>query len=229
MPDWFGLASSVDFVADAATPVGSVLPEPLVVPMADPGESAWFRPASSVGLALSGPSRVAAVRQAWSVGLTVAPDDSVCPRPASSVDRASARLAPDGLGFPAGWVVDAVDWARASPEQALPVFQVRLVCRALVCSVMDGGRQADSQDDYFPDGWASARGDLEAGSVAGDIPNCRGSRDDWPTQSAAGGTNGTVDDKDSPNRSSSRGYSKRAEFPNSIPNRPIPRDAYLRS
>lgn len=228
MPDWFGLASSVDLIADASTPVGSVLPEPLVVPMADPGESAWFRPASSVGLALSGPSRVAGARQAWSVALTVAPDDSVCPRPASSVDPASARLALDGLALRV-CLADSVDQARVSTEQALPVFRVRPVFPALVCPVMDGGRQADSRDDYFPDGWASAPGDLEAGSVADDIPSCRGSRDDWPTQSAAGGTNGEVDDKDSPNRSSSRGYSKRAEFPNSIPNRPTPRDGHLRS
>ena len=87
-----------------------------------------------------------------------------------------------------------------------------------VCLATDGGRPGNSPDVQF---WA-ARDDLAADSAAGDSPNCRDSRDDWPRLRAADDTRNAAHDMGCPNRSSSRDCNKLASLPNSIPNRPIP-------
>jgi hypothetical protein len=182
-----------------------------VGPRVDPGGLVCFRPAWSDSSQADSNQAAAACQ----VVPRVVPDGLVCFRPGSSAGLASADSA--GLVSPACSALR--DGAPAFPDLDCPVSREYWAFQVLVCREPDGGRREDSRDVQVevPDG-------LVAGNGVGDSPSCRGSRDDWPTQSVVDDTSNVADDKDCPSRPNIHGCSKRASLPNSIPNRPSSRD-----
>ena len=222
-------------------PASSATGRPAYFRKVDSAMSVFLGPALLVGSAFAGPdfqvcpvalvfgSAVpASFRRVLLVGLAFAgPDFQVCPVAlvfGSAVPASFGRALSVGLadsGFQA--CSAALVTGPAVPVSSGWALLVGLVHRAWVAVVLGGGRLDDFQDGWAP---AGSRDDSEAYSAGDDSPNYHGSLDGWPTQSVADDTRRAADDKDSTNRSSSRGCNRRGAIPSSIPIHPIPKAGY---